>query len=69
MNKQFSEIAKQAYEAVVNYTPSFLVTKQMIDEKFAELIVRKCAHIALHEDHDPYECIMSHFGVDDERTD
>ena len=32
-------------------------------EKFAELIVRECADIALREEHDPYECIKKHFGV------
>ena len=35
-------------------------------EKFAELIVRECANIALREDHDPYECILKHFGVGNE---
>jgi hypothetical protein len=33
-------------------------------QRFAELIVRECATIALREEHDPYECILSHFGVD-----
>ena len=33
-------------------------------EKFAELIVRECADIALREEHDPYECIKKHFGVE-----
>lgn len=32
--------------------------------KFAEAIVKECANIALREDHDPYECILKHFGVD-----
>ena len=36
--------------------------KQAI-EKFAELIIIECANIALREDHDPYECILKHFGV------
>jgi len=35
-------------------------------KKFAELIVKECAEIALREDHDPYECIKRHFGVKDE---
>ena len=30
---------------------------------FAELIIKKCADIALREDHDPYECILNHFGI------
>ena len=32
-------------------------------EKFATLIIQECANIALREDHDPYECILKHFGV------
>ena len=32
-------------------------------QKFAELIVRECATIALREDHDPSECILKHFGL------
>lgn len=32
-------------------------------EKFAELIIRKCAEIALVEEHDPSDCILNYFGV------
>jgi hypothetical protein len=32
-------------------------------EKFAELIVKECADVALREDHEPDECILRHFGV------
>jgi hypothetical protein len=32
-------------------------------EKFAELIVRECANVALREDHEPDECILHHFGL------
>ena len=40
-------------------------TKQIVIlEKFAELIIKECANIALREDHDPYECILKHFGVE-----
>jgi hypothetical protein len=40
-------------------------TKQIVIlEKFAELIIKECADIALREDHDPYECILKHFGVE-----
>jgi hypothetical protein len=31
---------------------------------FAESIIRMCADIALREQHDPYECILKHFGLD-----
>jgi hypothetical protein len=34
-------------------------------EKFAELIIIECAEIALREEHDPYECIKKHFGVEE----
>lgn len=34
-------------------------------EKFAQLIVRECANIAMREDHDPAECIKKHFGVEE----
>lgn len=32
--------------------------------EFANLIVQECAAVALREDHDPYECILKHFGVE-----
>jgi hypothetical protein len=32
-------------------------------KNFAELMIKACADIALREDHDPYECILKHFGV------
>jgi len=32
-------------------------------EKFATELVKQCAEIALREDHDPSECILSHFGI------
>ena len=33
-------------------------------ERFAKLIIRECAEIALREDHEPYECILNHFGIE-----
>ena len=64
MNRRIKKLAKQAYEDVIKNTPSFLVTKELYEQKFAELIVRECADIALREEHDPYECIKKHFGVE-----
>ena len=40
-----------------------VIFSDMYDQRFAELIVWECANIALREDHDPYECILKHFGV------
>ena len=31
---------------------------------FGETIIRTCAEIALREEHDPYECILKHFGLE-----
>ena len=33
-------------------------------QKFAELIVKECADIALRKEHDPYECIKKYFGIE-----
>ena len=42
MNERIRELAKQAYEDVIENTPSFLVTKELYEQKFAELIVKEC---------------------------
>lgn len=62
MNPRIKQLADQCWSHRVN---GILIDGHLhFDyEKFAELIVRECADIALREDHDPYECIKSHFGV------
>lgn len=40
MNERIKEIAKQATEEVMRNTPSFLVTNEMWQQKFAELILQ-----------------------------
>jgi hypothetical protein len=45
MNERIQQLAKQAYEDVIKNTPSFLVTKELYEQKFAELIVRECMDI------------------------
>ena len=32
--------------------------------KFAELIIKECADIALREEFDAHDCILKHFGVE-----
>jgi hypothetical protein len=49
MNERIKELSKQAYEDVIQNTPSFLVTKEMFEEKFAELIVRECIELNRQE--------------------
>ena len=34
-------------------------------EAYTLLIVRECANVAMEEDHDPSECILKHFGVEE----
>ena len=40
MNEKLKQLAKRAYEDVIANTPSFFVTKEMIDARFAELILQ-----------------------------
>ena len=42
MNERIKKLAKQAYKDVIKNTPSFLITKELYEQKFAELIVREC---------------------------
>ena len=77
MNERIKQLAKQAYEDVIENTPSFLVTKELYEQKFAELIVRECAnHCDLLLDHkissewsrgthDCSRAIKKHFGVEE----
>ena len=60
MNEQIRLLAKQA-----GYVRHFEFSETQL-EKFAALIIEECANIALREDHDPYECILKHFGVGNE---
>lgn len=60
MNERIREFATEVGISVEYLTN----TKQIVlIDKFAELIVRECAAIALREDHDPSDCILKHFGV------
>ena len=60
MNERIKELVEQceSFGSWDNKTYSF------DKEKFAKLIILECANIALREDHDPYECIKKHFGVE-----
>jgi len=54
------EFIKLALEVGGSHYPD--VGGQML-ERFAEMLVRQCADIALQENHDPYECILRHYGL------
>ena len=68
MNEKIKQLCEQAKAYATESTKDFtgdepVVWMDYYTEKFAELIVRECADIALREEHDPYECIKKHFGV------
>jgi hypothetical protein len=62
MIKRIQEFEKQCWSHTIN---GVLIDGSLHfdTQKFAELIIMECANIALREDHDPYECILKHFGV------
>jgi len=77
MNERITKLAKQAYEDVVKNTPSFLVTKELYEQKFAELILIEVTDIlstyrgkVVFEDGAEYNyehpiiAIRKHFGVE-----
>ena len=68
MHVKFMELYNTAYEEIVNNTASFLVTKDMVIERFAELIVRECIGVADHSNVTGKsiigERIKEHFGVE-----
>jgi hypothetical protein len=73
MNERIKKFAEQAGFALweneeIEYRPRDVIVdwSSVYDDelvKFAELIVKECAEVALREDHDPHECILKHFGV------
>jgi hypothetical protein len=66
MNKQFEKLIAEAFFDESADVPSdkIYTLNDVMMQKFAELIVRECADIALREDHDPSDCILKHFGVE-----
>jgi hypothetical protein len=65
MNERIRELVAQAREPLHNKDLPFNQGLMEYSEKFAELIVKECAAIALREDHEPSECILRHFGVEE----
>jgi hypothetical protein len=62
MNERIGELAEKCG---FRSNPDLYDRNQSFDiPKFAELIVKECAAIALREDHEPSECILRHFGVE-----
>ena len=62
MNKRLIELYKQAEKSVAFLSNSKQSKDRIVQQKFAELIVRECAGQCLSDD-----CmrILNHFGVED----
>jgi hypothetical protein len=66
MNEQIKKLSNQAYDDLVNQTGNIVVFDEDFQQRFAELIVQKCAEVAAeHDALDIYEEIREHFGVEE----
>jgi hypothetical protein len=71
MNKRIAKLAKQAYEDVIKNTPSFLVTKELYEQKFAQLIIEDACRALNPMLRDMIsrgqgvDLIKKHFGVEE----
>ena len=64
MNPRIKELAEQSFDITKDNRDRVEYSADSYGiEKFAELIIKECANIALREDHDPSDCILNHFGV------
>lgn len=63
MNNPIQQLAEQAKKSIPK--DQFTVEEwiQEYNQRLGELIVRRCAEIALREDHDPADCILSYFNL------
>jgi len=68
MNERIKQLAQKAYADVIKNTPSFLVTKELYEQKFAELIVRECGRVYIQNQQDGVmtltQDLLQHFGVE-----
>lgn len=68
MNERINQLLGQAYDQAVPETWTELSSEQLgrVFDKFAELIVRECAKVAVEaESTGVARLIMIHFGVED----
>jgi hypothetical protein len=68
MNDNLRELVFEAHRQCEKKTYGWIRNPEELREKFAEVIIRRCAEIALKENHDPYECILKHFGLNTTET-
>ena len=68
MNERIHQLIKQASYNIIETNCAPIISKEFNKEKFAELIVRECAEIALVDgqstgNFDTFNKIQKHFGV------
>ena len=68
MNERIQELAEQVVGPSRLHGGDFALMGNDQVEKFGALIIKECADIALREEHDPYECILKHFGIETPET-
>jgi len=73
MNKRMIELAEEAgfcfwedeewkpHGAMIDWSADYDDEFQ----KYTELLIRRCAEIALREEHYPYSYILNHFGIEE----
>ena len=68
MSNEVKKIAREAYNAVIENTPSFLVTKEIYEQKFAELfledIIKVMTKLDYHGEWLGSE-LKKHYGFED----
>jgi hypothetical protein len=64
MNDNLRELVFEAHTLCEKKTYGWQRNPEELRQMFAEVIIRKCAEIALKENHDPYECILNYFGLE-----
>lgn len=64
MNSRIKELAQRAGHSPLEPRTFADDLQEVFLQKFAELIIRECAEVALREDHEPSECILNHFGLE-----
>jgi hypothetical protein len=67
MSEIIKELAKKAYDSMIETTPSFLVTREIFEQKFAEMLINESIEVMKANDyHGEWlgEKLKEHFGIE-----
>ena len=67
MSETIKELAKKAYDSMIETTPSFLVTREIFEQKFAEMLINESIKVMKANDyHGEWlgEKLKEHFGIE-----